>query len=120
MWPGAALVKTILAKATGGKVSRQPERSILHGGSKTLTAETSGPDGFALIVAPEARIVSPSGEHSILDLTVCGDGGPPIGEVVHVVPNHVCVALNTADCCVAVRGEEIIGEIPVAARGSAG
>jgi D-serine deaminase-like pyridoxal phosphate-dependent protein len=37
--------------------------------------------------------------------------------VVRIVPNHVCVVVNMVDRLVATRGDEIVGEIPVAARG---
>jgi D-serine deaminase-like pyridoxal phosphate-dependent protein len=33
------------------------------------------------------------------------------------VPNHVCVVVNMMDEVVMVRGEEIVGVLPVAARG---
>ncbi len=37
--------------------------------------------------------------------------------VVRIVPNHVCVVVNMVDTLIAVRGDEIVGELPVAARG---
>ncbi len=37
--------------------------------------------------------------------------------MVRIVPNHVCVVVNMVDKLVAVRGDEIVGEIDVAARG---
>jgi D-serine deaminase-like pyridoxal phosphate-dependent protein len=33
------------------------------------------------------------------------------------VPNHVCVVVNMMDEVVMVRGEEILGTLPVSARG---
>jgi len=36
---------------------------------------------------------------------------------VRIVPNHVCVVVNMMDEVVMVRGDEIIGTLPVAARG---
>ncbi len=68
----------------------------------------------------ECGIAALSGEYGTLNLTACSGGGPPIGEVVRVVPNHVCVAANKVDCYVAVCGEEIIGKMPAAARGRTG
>jgi D-serine deaminase-like pyridoxal phosphate-dependent protein len=49
--------------------------------------------------------------HGFLDLT-----RPVVGDV-RIVPNHVCVVVNMMDEVVTVRGEEIIGALPVAARG---
>jgi D-serine deaminase-like pyridoxal phosphate-dependent protein len=42
---------------------------------------------------------------------------PVVGDVVRIVPNHVCVVVNMMDEMVMVRGEKIIGTLPVAARG---
>ncbi len=36
---------------------------------------------------------------------------------MRVVPNHVCVAVNMVDQLVAVRGNDIVDVLPVAARG---
>ena len=36
---------------------------------------------------------------------------------MRIVPNHVCVVVNMVDRLIAVRGDEIVGELPVAARG---
>ena len=40
-----------------------------------------------------------------------------VGDVVRIVPNHVCVVVNMMDEVVMVRGETIVGLLPVAARG---
>lgn len=102
-------------------VSRaEPERGILDAGSKTLTADTGGLDGYGLLLEhPRARIHKFSEEHGFLDLSACNDR-PRVGEVVRVVPNHVCVVVNMVDRLVAVRGGAIVGEIEVAARGRLG
>ncbi|MFN3689088.1 alanine racemase [Salinarimonas sp.] len=102
-------------------VSRaEPERGILDAGSKTLTADTGGLDGYGLVLEhPRARIHKFSEEHGFLDLSACNDR-PLVGEVVRVVPNHVCVVVNMVDRLVAVRGGRIVGEIDVAARGRLG
>ena len=102
-------------------VSRaEPERGILDAGSKTLTADTGGLDGYGLVLEhPRARIHKFSEEHGFLDLSACNDR-PLVGEVVRVVPNHVCVVVNMVDRLVAVRGGTIVGEIDVAARGRLG
>ncbi len=36
---------------------------------------------------------------------------------MRIVPNHVCVVVNMQDRYVTVRGREIIGELPIPARG---
>jgi D-serine deaminase-like pyridoxal phosphate-dependent protein len=94
-----------------------PERGILDAGSKTLTSDTGGLDGHGLILEhPEAKIARFAEEHGFLDLTR-SNTRPKVGDVVRIVPNHVCVVVNMMDEVVMVRGEEIIGVLPVAARG---
>jgi D-serine deaminase-like pyridoxal phosphate-dependent protein len=94
-----------------------PERGILDAGSKTLTSDSGGLDGFGLILEhPEARIARFAEEHGFLDLAR-SNTRPNVGDVVRIVPNHVCVVVNMMDEVVMVRGDEIVGILPVAARG---
>ncbi len=94
-----------------------PERGILDAGSKTLTSDTGGLDGFGHIVEyPTARIEKFSEEHGFLDLSGCVEK-PAVGDIVRVIPNHVCVSVNMFDQLVAIRGGKISHVIPVAARG---
>jgi D-serine deaminase-like pyridoxal phosphate-dependent protein len=94
-----------------------PERGILDAGSKTLTPDTGGLDGYGLILEhPEAKIARFAEEHGFLDLGR-SNTRPNVGDVVRIVPNHVCVVVNMFDEVVMVRGDEIIGTLPVAARG---
>jgi D-serine deaminase-like pyridoxal phosphate-dependent protein len=99
-------------------VSRAGEnRGILDAGSKTLTSDTGGLQGFGRIIEhPCANIKKFSEEHGFLDFTDCIKK-PNIGDILRVIPNHVCVAVNMVDQLVAVRGEKIIDVIPVKARG---
>jgi D-serine deaminase-like pyridoxal phosphate-dependent protein len=99
-------------------VSRaEADRGILDSGSKTLTSDTGGLEGHGLILEhPQARIARFAEEHGFLDLSACNDR-PRVGDVVRIVPNHVCVVVNMVDRLVTVRGGEIVGELPVAARG---
>jgi D-serine deaminase-like pyridoxal phosphate-dependent protein len=93
------------------------ERGILDSGSKTLTSDTGGLEGHGLILEhPQAKIARFAEEHGFLDLSGCNDR-PNVGDIVRIVPNHVCVVVNMVDRLVAVRGHDIIGELPVAARG---
>lgn len=111
-WDDCALhiYSTIVSRAA-------PERGILDAGSKTLTSDTGGLDGHGLILEhPEAKIAKFAEEHGFLDLSR-SNTRPNVGDVVRIVPNHVCVVVNMMDEVVMVRGEEIIGTLPVAARG---
>src|SRR6476660_9854489 len=111
-WDDCALhiYSTVVSRAA-------PDRGIVDAGSKTLTSDTGGLEGHGLILEhPEARIARFAEEHGFLDLTKCNDR-PKVGDVVRIVPNHVCVVVNMVDRLVATRGDEIVGELPVAARG---
>ncbi|QQO21399.1 D-TA family PLP-dependent enzyme [Bradyrhizobium diazoefficiens] len=111
-WDDCALhiYSTVVSRAA-------PERGILDAGSKTLTSDTGGLDGHGLILEhPEARIARFAEEHGFLDLSR-SNTRPNVGDIVRIVPNHVCVVVNMMDEVVMVRGEEIIGTLPVAARG---
>lgn len=94
------------------------DRGILDAGSKTLTSDTGGGlDGHGLILEhPEARIARFAEEHGFLDLSRT-NSRPAVGDVVRIVPNHVCVVVNMVDEVLMVRGDAIVGTLPVAARG---
>jgi D-serine deaminase-like pyridoxal phosphate-dependent protein len=115
---GIATLDDVALHVVSTVVSRAgPERGILDAGSKTLTWDSGGLDGYGLILEhPQAKIARFSEEHGFLDLTACNDR-PGVGDVVRIVPNHVCVVVNMVDRLIGTRGEEIVGEIPVAARG---
>jgi D-serine deaminase-like pyridoxal phosphate-dependent protein len=115
---GVATLDDVALHVVSTVVSRAgPERGILDAGSKTLTWDSGGLDGYGLVLEhPQAKIARFSEEHGFLDLTGCNDR-PGVGEVVRIVPNHVCVVVNMVDRLIGTRGEEIVGEIPVAARG---
>lgn len=95
-----------------------PDRAVLDAGSKGLTSDLSGFDTFgALREYPAARIVSLSEEHAVVDLSDC-DARPVVGEVVHVLPNHVCPVTNLFDRVVFHRDGVVTRVVPVAARGT--
>ena len=96
---------------------RSDSRGILDAGSKTFTSDTGGLDGFGLILEhPKARFHKMAEEHGFLDVLNC-DTKPSVGDVVRVIPNHVCVVVNMFDQLVAVRDNAIFDILPVAARG---
>ena len=99
-------------------VSRPTEdRAILDAGSKSLTSDTLGLEGYGYVTEfPDARIVALSEEHGTLDLSACAEK-PRVGDIVHVVPNHVCVVVNLFDEVSLMRGGALVETVPVAARG---
>lgn len=115
---GVASVDDCALSVYATVVSRAaPERGILDSGSKTLTSDTGGLEGHGLILEyPSAKIAKFAEEHGFLDLSASNER-PVVGEVVRIVPNHVCVVVNMVDRLITVRGDKLVGELPVAARG---
>lgn len=115
---GAAKLEDCALNVYSTVVSRAgPERGILDAGSKTLTSDIGGLDGHGLILEhPEARIQRFAEEHGFLDLSAC-NARPEVGDIVRVIPNHVCVVVSMVDRLIAVRGDQVVEVLDVAARG---
>lgn len=116
---GAATLGDCALQVYATVVSRAgADRGILDSGSKTLTSDTGGGlDGHGLIREfPGAKIHGFAEEHGMLDLSKA-EAKPEIGDIVRIIPNHVCVVVNMVDRLVTVRGDELVGTIDVAARG---
>lgn len=99
-------------------VSRPTEtRAVIDAGSKALTSDLLGLDGYGYLPAyPEAKIVSLSEEHGVIDLSA-SPRRPAIGDRLHVIPNHVCPVVNLFDAVHFVEADGRIGTVAVAARG---
>ncbi len=108
-----------------------PDRLVLDSGSKTLAAD--GARGFSPapghgavlreLVAGPGQTPDPhllverlSEEHATVRVTP-GAGPLRPGDRVRVVPNHACVVSNLVDSAWLVDGPEIIGALPIEARG---
>ncbi|MEQ8392447.1 MAG: D-TA family PLP-dependent enzyme [Thalassospira sp.] len=93
-----------------------PGRAVIDAGSKVLTSDLLGLEGFGYVVGhPEVDVVGLSEEHGVLhfeaDLTPF-----EIGERIEIIPNHVCVVSNMLDQVHLVRGDTI-KTVDVSARG---
>jgi D-serine deaminase-like pyridoxal phosphate-dependent protein len=97
-----------------------PGQAVVDAGTKALAREelrSPGGAGYgALVDRPEVRVAGMSEEHGLLDLSGTG-WRPRIGDVVRIVPNHVCVSVHLQDRVWGVRGEEVVCWWPVEARG---
>jgi D-serine deaminase-like pyridoxal phosphate-dependent protein len=106
-----AIGATVVSDAIGGQV-------VIDAGAKTLTKDV--PDyirGFGLLPAyPEAILERVSDYHGVVRIPN-GTPSPTLGEVVAVIPNHVCPVIDLHDDFVVIRGGEIVGRWPVDARG---
>lgn len=94
-------------------------RAILDAGSKALTSDMLGMEGFGEIVGkPGALVTGLSEEHGTV--TLSGGSTLSVGERVRVLPNHCCVVTNLFDQVYFVSGNEVVEIMPVAARGRVG
>jgi D-serine deaminase-like pyridoxal phosphate-dependent protein len=114
-WDDCAL--TVLATVVSTAVAGQ---AVIDAGSKALGREPmrgAEADGFgALIDRPDVRVKSMSEEHGLLDLSQTS-WRPRVGDLVRVVPNHVCIVVHLNDIVFGVTGDRVVTSWPVDARG---
>jgi D-serine deaminase-like pyridoxal phosphate-dependent protein len=107
------LVVTVVSTAV-------PGRAIIDGGSKTFSSDLlgSGPkSGYGFVVeAPDAPIIKLNEEHGYLDITQ-SQHHFHVGEVLTVIPNHVCTSVNMHDEMTTLRAGQVVGTWKIAARG---
>ncbi len=97
-----------------------PGRAIIDSGSKTLSSDLLGSGaktGYGYVVeAPDAPLIKLNEEHGHLDITRSTHQFH-VGEVLTVIPNHVCTCVNMHDEAFTLRDGEVAGSWRVAARG---
>ncbi|HSJ64997.1 MAG TPA: alanine racemase [Gemmatimonadaceae bacterium] len=113
-WDDCALtvVATVVSTAVAGQ-------AVIDAGSKALGREPLRGEGegfAALRDHPEVTVRAMSEEHGILEL---GNSAwrPEVGDVVHVVPNHVCIVVHLNDVLFGARSEVVERRWTVEARG---
>ena len=113
-WDDCAL--SVLATVVSTAV---PGQAVIDAGSKALGREPlrGEGDGFGILMAhPDVVVKGLSEEHGLLDLSRT-DWRPVVGDVVRVIPNHVCIVVHLNDRLTGVRGDVVEQEWSVAARG---
>ncbi|HVA00640.1 MAG TPA: alanine racemase [Terriglobia bacterium] len=109
----AKVVTTVVSTAV-------PGRAMIDAGSKTLSSDTlhAGPaTGYGYVVeAPDAPLIKLNEEHGYLDTTRSSHAFR-VGEILTVIPNHVCTCVNLHDEVFLLRDGEVQGSWRVAARG---
>jgi D-serine deaminase-like pyridoxal phosphate-dependent protein len=99
-------------------VSRPHEGMITcDAGHKSVSADAGVP---TCVVAghPELTPLSPSEEH--LPMKVSGPASPKIGDVLYLIPRHVCPTVNNFDLALLVKDGEVESIEEVSARGREG
>jgi len=99
------------------RVVSRPRTGVVtcDAGHKAVSADAGVP---TCLVAghPELTPLAPSEEH--LPMAVAGEGaGPRVGEVLYLLPRHVCPTVNNFDCALWVRNSLIESLEKVTARG---
>ncbi len=114
--PAADVALTVAATV----VSRPaPGRIVLDAGSKVLGADRpSWTSGFGRLPdQPAARITALSEHHATVDWPGSANR-LVLGDVLRVMPNHVCTAVNLADELTVVAAGTVVDRWPVIARGA--
>ncbi|WP_417408091.1 alanine racemase [Hoeflea sp.] len=94
-----------------------PGRAVIDAGSKSLTSDLLGLEGFGYVAgSTDTAIVSLSEEHGVLH------HGPAdnyrIGQRIVVIPNHVCVVSNLFDEAWLLKADGALARVAVDARGT--
>ena len=109
----ARLVTTVVSTAV-------PGRAIIDAGSKALSSDLLGSGskgGYGYVVeAPDTPLIKLNEEHGHLDITRSAHKFC-VGEVLTVIPNHVCTCVNMHDEVFTVRNGMVADSWRVAARG---
>ena len=93
------------------------ERAIIDAGSKTLTSDLLGLKGYGIVrELGDAPVYELNEEHGYLDISNSADP-PSVGDLIRIVPNHVCPVSNLFDKVVFVEGSQVLGAVRVDARG---
>jgi D-serine deaminase-like pyridoxal phosphate-dependent protein len=116
---GAVKLEDCAIKVHATVVSRPtPNRGILDSGSKSLSSDLHGLDGYGYIREyPNAKIYQLSEEHGHVDFSACPEK-PEIGERVTIIPNHCCTVTSLFDEVVGARDDQVEVTWQVAARGT--
>ena len=113
-WCAATVLATVVNRPA-------PDRVVVDAGAKALTSDRRGPSilensGFGMVVGrTDATIVSLSDEHGVLSVPDAGAYG--IGEVIQIIPNHICPCVNLYDHAFVARDGIVRDVWEVSARG---
>lgn len=92
------------------------DRLIIDAGSKTLSQDVNRYGGFGLIKNHENLTISRlSEEHGIIEVE--GETDLRVGDIIEIIPNHVCPLINLTDEIYGFRGGDLERIIPIEGRG---
>lgn len=105
--PAAVVVSTVVSQPTRNRIT-------CDGGHKTVSAD-SGLPTCAVIGRADLIPARPSEEHLPIDMT--GTDSPAVGDIIYLVPRHVCPTVNNFDHAIIVEDNRIIAVERVTSRG---
>jgi D-serine deaminase-like pyridoxal phosphate-dependent protein len=97
-----------------------PDRAVVDAGSKTLTMDAAPPGrtGHGYVVEiPDAVVARLSEEHGVIEFAA-PNNELSVGDVVEIIPNHVCPTVNLQNELFALCEDGTIDTWPVIARGA--
>jgi D-serine deaminase-like pyridoxal phosphate-dependent protein len=99
------------------RVVSRPRAGIItcDAGHKAVSADAGVPT-CVVVGHPDLTPLSPSEEHLPMSLKE-GAAGPRVGDVLYLLPRHICPTVNSFDCALLVRSGEIESVETVSARG---
>ena len=99
----ASILATVVSTA-------RPGHMIIDGGSKTFSSDrpvnTAEVTFGQIVEAPSARFHKMNEEHGFVDLGQA-EREFTVGDRVHVIPNHICVAVNLHERVYGIRGDTV-------------
>jgi D-serine deaminase-like pyridoxal phosphate-dependent protein len=99
----ASILATVVSTAKKGQM-------IVDGGSKTFSSDrsvTPGDNTFGRVVeAPGANFRNMNEEHGYVDITRA-EREFAVGDRVHIIPNHICAAVNLHEQAYGIRGDQV-------------
>jgi D-serine deaminase-like pyridoxal phosphate-dependent protein len=106
--PAALVVARVVSRPRPGTIT-------CDGGHKTVSADAGAPT-CVVLGHPELTPLSPSEEHLPFAVRE-GAVIPSLGDILYLLPRHVCPTVNNFDCALLVRGGQIENMERVSARG---
>jgi D-serine deaminase-like pyridoxal phosphate-dependent protein len=102
------------------RVVSRPSEGIItcDAGHKTVSADAGVPT-CVVVGHTELNPLSPSEEHLPMNVAD-GSDGPRIGEVLYLLPRHICPTVNNFDCALLAENGHIGSVEKVSARGREG
>jgi D-serine deaminase-like pyridoxal phosphate-dependent protein len=105
--PAAIVISAVVSHPTAHRIT-------CDAGHKTVSADAGVPT-CAVLGRPELEPLKPSEEH--LPILALASARPRIGEILYLLPRHICPTVNNFDHAIIVVGNRITGVERVSARG---